>query len=166
MNKYKKIPLTQGKYTIVDSDMFEYLSQWKWYLSSTGYAVRNVYIGEPGSDNRKLVNISMHRVVASTPNGMVTDHVNGNRIDNRRSNLRVCNSSENISCSGMHSNNKSGYKGVSWSKEYRKWRAKLTKNRVQVYSRLFETAEDAALAYNAASLKYNGEFAYQNKVMV
>jgi hypothetical protein len=85
----KMIPLTQGKFALVDDEDFEWLNQYKWRLRN-GYA---------GRDSSILLgprrNILMHREVAGTPEGLFTDHANGNKLDNRRCNLRICNKSQN-----------------------------------------------------------------------
>ena len=82
----KEIPLTRGKFALVDDEDYEWLSQWKWYCSTTGYAVR-------GCKNRILY---MHREIAKTKPGMLTDHINRNKLDNRKENLRFCSHRENM----------------------------------------------------------------------
>jgi hypothetical protein len=74
----KKIPLTQGKFAIVDDEDFEYLNRWKWYFAPVGYATRG---DGHGRGNRTVV--YMHRVVNKTTGGLVTDHINRNKLDNR-----------------------------------------------------------------------------------
>lgn len=86
----KEIPLTKGKSAIVDDDLYWSLSQIKWHYSG-GYAV---YF-EKKTRPRKAVR--MHRLINNTPEGMDTDHINGNKLDNRRANLRTCSRSANVS---------------------------------------------------------------------
>src|SRR3990167_9749261 len=84
----KIIRLNKGQSAIVDDDVFDYLNQWKWYFNNQGYAVRRPYIKGSGRKNQKCMTIHMHRLVNNTPNGMQTDHINRNKLDNRRENLR------------------------------------------------------------------------------
>lgn len=118
----KAIPLTKNKAAIVDDADFDYLSQWKWTTSTQGYAYRK----EKSTIDPARPNVHLHRVVMDCPAGMVVDHINGNPLDNRRSNLRVCTQSTNLHNSRLAKNNKSGYQGVFWDKSSGKWVATLT----------------------------------------
>ena len=103
----KYIPLTQGKLAIVDDEDFEWLSQWKWHFNRKKYAARTI------NHSGKLY---MHQVILNTPKGMLSDHRNGNGLDNRRKNLRACNVQQNKANSRLPKNNTSGFKGVYWEK--------------------------------------------------
>jgi hypothetical protein len=149
----KTIKLTLGKVAIVDNDDFDKLNQWKWNCVN-GYAARLV--------SRKLgkrVMIYMHREILGTPDGMECDHINSNRLDNRKQNLRICNRSQNQANRSKSSNNTSGYKGVNWHKVNQKWRAKIKINGRSKYLGCFTDIEDAAKAYEKAAIEYFGEFA-------
>lgn len=150
----KTIPLTQGKVTIVDDEDYSSLAQWKWCYSSNGYAER--------SSPRPKKILYMHRVITNTPKGMQTDHINGDRLDNRRSNLRVCSSAENRCNTGKMSTNKSGYKGVIWDKKSEKWMSRICFRGKQIYLGLFVDVIQAAEACDAAVKKLHGEFAKLN----
>jgi len=150
----KKIPLTQGKYAIVDDDMFDYLNQWKWHLSRFGYAVR-----KPGPEQ-----IYMHRAILKSEKGTSTDHINHDKLDNRRENLRICTTSQNMRNRGKQANNTSGYKGVFWSIPAKKWRAQITVMKKSIHLGLFTTPKEAAKVYNKAAIKHFGEFARLNIV--
>ena len=89
----KSIPLTQGKYAIVDADNYEWLMQWKWSYRD-GYAKRSVHI-PMAAGLRKQVPITMHGVILPPCNGLVPDHINGNGLDNRRENLRLATQQQN-----------------------------------------------------------------------
>lgn len=144
----KYLILSQGKQAIIDDEDFEFLNQRKWSFRSDGYAV--------GRDKGKLVRL--HRFIMRTPNGMLTDHINGDRLDNRKSNLRICNDLQN--CWNRHSKAKnfSGVQGVYWNKSLKKWRAKITVNRKHIHIGLYELKEDAIKARQKAEIKYFGEY--------
>src|SRR3990167_1658988 len=110
----KIIKLNKGKFAFVDDENLEWLNQWKWFYSKNGYAVRNVYVKGSGRKNQKTATILMHRVINNTPDGFITDHINRNRLDNRRENLRTVNESFNVINSPVRSDNSSGTKGVCW----------------------------------------------------
>ena len=153
----KTIPLTKGKVAIVDDDMFEELSQYKWYCDSYGYAVRTVS-SRPG----KPKTIWMHRVICGTPAGMETDHINEKKLDNRRENLRRCTSAENRRNIKKPTNNTSGYKGVNWLKRNRKWRAEIKVNGKKKHLGCFDDLLAAAHAYDQAARERFGIFAKTN----
>lgn len=149
---YRKIPLTRGKEAIVCDCHYDLVAPYKWYSHSTEYARRNKTI------EGKQTAIWMHRLIMNTPQDMDTDHINGNRLDNRCSNLRICTTKQNMANQGIRSNNTSGYKGVTFHKTTNKWVACIHidgKNKNLGY---FEDKEDAAEAYQIASLEYHGEF--------
>lgn len=155
----KQIPLSQGLFATVDDDMYEYLSQWKWYAikaRTTFYAVRN--IGHSPFQKR----VWMHRVIMNTPNEMDTDHWDGNGLNNQRDNLRVCTNTQNQANKNKQTNNTSGHKGVFWN--LGKWHAKIGVNGQVVHLGTFSNIEDASRAYDEAAQKYFGEFARINNV--
>ena len=100
----KKIKLTQGKVALVDDGDFEWLSQWKWTYKNGGYAYRS--IGSKG-------HIFLHRAIMKSPKNLEIDHINGNGLDNRRSNLRFATHKQNIRNQQKQKNRTSKYKGVS-----------------------------------------------------
>ncbi len=156
------IPLSQGKFTIVDTEDFEYLNQWKWYLSHYGYAVTTWREGS-GKDAvyRKIY---MHRLLMKTPEDMETDHINRTPLDNRKSNLRNCSHQQNQSNRAKQVNNTSGYKGVVWHKQQQKWWARVTFKGKQISLGLHNTAEEAAKAYDKGAQLHHGEYVLTNGV--
>ena len=155
-----EIPLSQGKFAIVDKEDYNFLMQWKWCVHSYGYAVRNVHITlENGKKTCKM--IAMHRVIMNAPDNMDVDHINRDVRDNRRINLRICTTRENLR-NKISKRGFSKYKGVGWHKCRKRWRAYIVINDKHKSLGHFSTEEDAAIAYNNAALKYFGEFAKLN----
>jgi hypothetical protein len=161
----KKIPLTQRRYALVDDEDFDFLNQWEWFVSAEGYAVRNkTVIDAEGKKKQKTV--WMHRIINNTPAELKTDHIDGDRLDNRKENLRSVTQSENSQNSGKWGKNKtSKYKGVNFHKRDGIWQAAITANGVRKHIGQFQTEEAAALAYNEIAKMMHGEFAKLNKVV-
>ena len=149
----KLIHLTQGKLAIVDDEDYEYLNQWKWRISSSGYARRN------SKSNNKLIEIRLHRVITNCPEDKQVDHINGNRLDNRKENLRICTHKQNSYNKSKKRTNKSGYKGVYWCTTSKKWRSRIACDGKEIHLGYFDDIKEAAIHYNNAALKYHGEFA-------
>jgi len=144
----RKIKLTQGKYTIVDDNDFERLNQWKWCYNSWGYA-------KMGQNYKTIL---MHRLIMKTPEGMETDHINGDRLDNRRSNLRICTNAQNHWNRKKQKNNTSKYTGIRWHKEGKKWEATVQFNKKKIYLGLFKNKTEAAKNYNQKARELFGEY--------
>ena len=107
----------------------------------------------------------MHREIANTPDGYETDHIDGNKLNNTRANLRICTHAENHRNVGLRSTNTSGYKGVSFYKRYNRWRARIWANDRLVFLGYFDSALEAACAYNNSAMLHYGEFAWLNQVL-
>ena len=89
---------------------------------------------------------------------LIVDHINGNRLDNRKSNLRICHKEKNpINCK-KYKNNTSGCKGVSWSKRLNKWQVTININKRHIYLGLYSDLEEAITVRKEAEKKYFGEF--------
>ncbi len=154
----KTIPLTQGKVAIVSNEDYEYLSQWKWSFHGK-YAHRSEWIkGGKG----KQIHHYMHRQLMNVPKGLDTDHINGDKLDNRRENLRVCSRSQNNANMTKPSHNTSGFRGVSWDKRAKKWQARINKNGKLQYCARFEDKLSAAKAYNDKFFELYGNYAKLN----
>lgn len=155
----KLISLTQGKFAIVNAEDYEWLMQWKWNFHK-GYANRTI---RKGHGNNKTYSLRMHMILLDMPKGMWCDHINGNRLDNRRGNLRICTPAQN--CRNRKSFGKtSNYLGVSLEKSRNKWNSSICYNNKRIRIGRFPNELDAALAYNEAAKKYFGEFARLNNL--
>jgi hypothetical protein len=152
----KEIKLTRGKVALVDDEDFEYLNQWKWFFNK-GYAGRHT-----GPRHRRKL-VLMHRDILCVPDGLVTDHINHDGLDNRRSNLRSCTRAQNYANSDIHSNNTSGAKGVRLRKDTKKWSAIIKHNQKVIYLGCFKNLDEAARAYKDKAREIYGEFAYNDK---
>lgn len=144
-----KIKLSNNKgYALVDNGDFDYLQQWKWQLHTDGYGYRISYV-----QGRRLV-FYMHQEVNKSHQGMVTYHINGNKLDNRRSNLRYADKSLNAISTGLRNVNKSGYKsgyiGVSWHKNNNKWQSYICKDNKQTYLGIYNKLSEAIEAREKA----------------
>lgn len=151
------IKLNKNMITLVDDDVFEYLNQWRWSCSKN-YVIRH------GLENGKYKTIYMHRVVNCTPDGYDTDHINGDKLDNRKCNLRAVTKSQNNCNKSKQSNNTSGYKGVSWHKGSNSWQSYIKINGKVRFLGYFKEREDAAKAYNSASNQIHGKYGRFNVV--
>lgn len=151
----KSIALRGGKYALLDDEDFDKLKQYKWHLNVHGYCFRFVWI-----DGRR-VSILMHREILGLKVGemVMVDHVNSNRCDNRKENIRVCSRSQNAGNQRLSSNNTSGIKGVSWDKKSKKWRASIRFGNKNYHLGFFANKEDAGKAYEKEAVKRHGEFA-------
>lgn len=140
---------------IVDEDTAEILKGRKLYTNGLGYW--QIY------DNGDEIRI--HHLVAGKPfKGFEVDHINGNRSDCRSENLRIVTHHQNLVNTGPRAANTSGYKGVTWCKANKSWRAQLGLKYKCKYLGYYKSKEEAARAYNKAAIEYFGETAYLNPV--
>ena len=164
----KTVPLhgkvAAGRVTLVDDEDYDLVMQYRWTVREqvlhTGvvygpYAKANVPIGGD-------VIVFMHKLLTGWP---LTDHANGNGLDNQRSNLRPATHVQNSQNRRPFPGRSSRHKGVSWHRRARKWRADITVNGKLRYLGLFTSEEDAARAYTKASLATQGEYAYAAREM-
>lgn len=150
------VPLTQGYEAIIDSADAELIGKNNWcvrFAKGPVYAVRGTKKGG------KCAEVRMHRVIAGAPETHCVDHVNGNGLDNRRSNLRVATTSQNICNARIRSDNKIGLKGVALHRQTGKFRARIKANGRDIHLGLFETADAAHYAYSEAARIFFGDFA-------
>jgi hypothetical protein len=154
------IALSKGKFAKVDDEDYEWLSQWRWYANEQcpgRFYAERCYMGDDG----RKVHPKMHRVIMGAPSNALVDHRDGDSLNNQRYNLRVCTKSQNLCNRSATRSNTSGYKGVFKQGE-KYWMARISVGGRAIYLGNFNTPEAAAHAYDAAAIKYHGEFARLN----
>lgn len=154
----REISLSKGKAAIVDDADYELVCKYTWY------AIERFGIWYArGRVNGKF--ISMHRLILDAPNTKEVDHIDGDGLNNRRSNIRLASRSQNAMNRGMNIDNKSGFKGVHrTSRNSRPYRATIRVQGKSKHLGYFDNLKEAAQAYNMAAVKYFAEFAKLNSV--
>ena len=145
----------------VDDWDYEVLKDRKWSLriykgkpyARTGFTNRILY------PNKRQVYVDMHREIMWRPDGLFIDHIDGNSLNNQRSNLRVCTSSQNQLNRGKLTNNKSGYKGVYWHKSSSKWAVQIAIDQKNYHLGTSDNIKSCAIAYRLFSRFYHGQYA-------
>lgn len=165
----REIELTRGKVTIVDDIDYGHLVKFKWYINCGGYAARglSVRLGERDTCSKNItyfMHTDILKRMGAYEEGKFCDHINRNKLDNRRKNLRSVTRQQNNCNRGLRINpTTSKYKGVSWDSEEGKWIVAIVYNGKQKYCGCFSNEIDAALAYDIAVLYYRGsEYSYLN----
>jgi hypothetical protein len=151
-----RIRLTQEQTTLIDLDDYIRVDQYSWSYHKSGYACAKV-----NSKHTKL-----HRFILQLEVGdkRSVDHINGDKLDNRKSNLRICTHSQNTKNRSPNTNGKSTYKGVDYQKRTSTWRARIRVDYKHIYLGDYRTELEAALAYNKAAKEYHGDYAKLNEI--
>jgi deoxycytidylate deaminase len=160
---YRLVPLSQEQFAMVSDIDYEWACGWKWYLSQSGYAVRNRHVDDP-VDLSAVIRMHREIVIRSgvvLTSNMDVDHISGNPLDNRRDNLRPCSHMDNQANGKLRTNNTSGFPGVG--KKGDKWRAYIKRDGKFKHLGVFDTAEEARDAYRSAANLLFGEFSPVNR---
>lgn len=156
----KLIPLNKDKFATVDDSDYDWLSQWHWFFQSNrngnGYAVRKT------TRNSKPVWLKMHREILGAPREMMVDHIDGDGLNNQRCNLRLCDASENAMNTKSRIGSSSKFKGVSWDKSLKVWKAYICADKKTTYLGLFANEVFAARVHDTAARKLHGDFVRLN----
>jgi hypothetical protein len=149
------VPLTRGYEAVIDAADVPLVSDWNWFAKADNekrvYGVRSsrCVLGKA---------VLMHRIIAQCPDGLYVDHIDGNGLNNRRSNLRHATNSQNQHNQSVNSVNKSGFKGVSWHKKRGMWQARIRANKKRIWLGNYICVKEAHAAYCEASARLHGEF--------
>lgn len=158
----KTIELTQGKVALVDDEDYDFLSKYKWKAHKSRGSRTCFYADRDfGSTRSDRKTVSMHSLILGVVDGKEIDHIDGDGLNNRKSNLRHCSRAEN--CRNVR---RGSIKGVHIDKRklLRKYMAKITSNGKTTFLGMFSTAAEAGMAYNEAAKKLHGEFASINRL--
>jgi hypothetical protein len=161
-----KIALNLGDvatvYTLIDNVDWPLVKRYRWrveYIRSCFRAF--TYIRVSG----KTKTLYLHRLLMNPPKELVVDHINGDSLDNRRKNLRVCTTQQNSMNQGKKNKNTSSkYKGVCWIKRDKRWMAAIRAENRKINLGYYKDELEAVKAYNKAAKKYFGEFARLNVI--
>jgi hypothetical protein len=156
----KAIPLTQGLATFVDDDDYEKVKSFKWHLTENG---RVRYARRQWRENGVCFKIYLHRLLLDAPKGMEVDHIDGDGLNNRRCNLRLCTHAQQAQAfQGKRLEKTSKYRGVSWVTRDKRWTVHLQHNQQQIYLGYFTNEVLAAHVHDVAAVELFGEFAQLN----
>jgi len=166
----QQIPLTQGLFALVDDEDYERVGEFKWHargdIDGRFYAVRNT----PMVRGIRGKTTYLHRAILSAPAELVVDHANGDTLDNRKANIRLCERRQNQrNITSSKNQKRGGFKGVHWEQRRGYWYADIKAGaqrangkRASIYLGKFPSAELAARRYDIAAIEFFGEFANTN----
>lgn len=148
-----------GEYTIqIDDDDYEKISQFYWHYNAS--KIGGPYFrGWVKIDDGIRKHVYLHRYIMDAPRDKHVDHINGNTLDNRKSNLRLCSQLDNTHNAKVSKRNTTGYKGVTYNKRERKYKAQICLDWKHIHIGTYSTAEEAYAAYCKAAVDYYGKFA-------
>lgn len=159
-----KVELTQGQFALIDDEDLTAVSEHSWCVQQYKNKRRSTKVYAKAA--MRGTQVTMHRFLLNPPLGLSVDHINGDGLDNRKSNLRLCTKQGNAANRPKDriKNATSKYKGVSLVPQSGKWVAKIQVDGKGIQLGCFETEEDAARAYNVAAIEHFGEFAWLNRL--
>lgn len=150
----KLISITKGKFAMVDDEDYEWINQWSWYCDKE-YAARWI----SGGNGRASF---MYGDILKTPDGLFTDHIDHNGLNNQKYNLRVVTNAQNQMNRKSNKHTSSIFKGVYWHKKDKRWQAGIGLDGKRIYLGNYKSEVDAAKTYDLAAIELFGEFAHTN----
>lgn len=145
----------QPLFALVDDEDFEALIDYRWRSNSKGYAIRSHSV-----DGKEII-VAMHREIMQPPTGLVVDHIDGNRLNNTRANLRIITQQQNLMNRRVFKNNSTGFKGVTF--QHGKWHARIEKDGQAIHLGFHDDLKTAALVYDcAASMLFGADYVWRN----
>ncbi|HEV3223889.1 MAG TPA: HNH endonuclease [Puia sp.] len=154
-----EIPLTKGKFAIIDFEDLEFVMRYKWHLGSrirSQYAIKVLGKG----DGKKY--LRMHNYIMNCPNGKVVDHIDGDGLNNKKANLRICDDGQNKCNRKKSSTTKNRFKGAIFRERNNRWICQITHKKKRYYVGEFKTEIEAAQAYNKKAKELFGDFSNLN----
>jgi hypothetical protein len=161
----KEIKLTMGQVALVDDEDFDRVNAFKWCVKKFIRSGKVYYYGERAikSENGKQKHQYIHQFIIGTPEkGLEIDHIDGNKLNNQKINLRVVTHQQNMMNKRKLTKGFSIYKGVYLDKRNQKWNVKICINWERIHLGTFTNEEDAGRAYDIGAIKYYGEYARLN----
>jgi hypothetical protein len=154
-----QIPLggkSAGQFALVDDEDAALAQKYRWHINNQGYVKTTIREG------KTYTTLYLHRLICPPPDGMITDHRNNVKTDCTRGNLRVATRAQNIANRGAQKNNKTGWRGVSYSRDHGGFRACIRIAGQQFTLGTFPEADEAAYVVDQAALQLHGEYAWTN----
>lgn len=162
----RKIPVGKGLFAIVDSRDYKSLVNHKWHHKRSEhsiYAYTNINTGRRRKNGKFLYyGMPMHRMILDPPKNSFVDHIDGNGLNNTRKNIRVCTQTQNAKNRHRQKSSKAPYKGISFCKQSKKWRPRISVKGKNISFGLFSCPVAAARAYDEKAIQHHGEFARLN----
>jgi len=163
------IYIGKGKWAVIDREDYDTVRDFNWHLGTKGYAQTSFYDAEKyNKETNGTRTARLHRLILGVVGGVKVDHVDRNKLNNRRRNLRPCSNAENLrnrgACKVRKSEITSTHKGIYFERKKRLWRVKIVVDGRRIHGGRFKSETDAARKYNELAIIHHGEFACLNKV--
>lgn len=155
MESTLRIPLSRGKVTLIDADDFDKVKDFQWHVQNRP----RPYAKMTSRDKKQVY---LHRVITGAKAGQIVDHINGDRLDNRKRNLRLVTPAQNNWNQRKHKNNTSGFSGVFLQRKTNKFEAAIKHRTHSRHLGTFDNPYEAAVSYDMAKAEIAGEYGSYN----